>query len=69
MNKKWIWIISGIAALVILLLVLKKVGVIGKEEATKVSTEKVSLKDITEIVTASGKVYPEIELKISPDIS
>jgi HlyD family secretion protein len=69
MNKKWIWIISGIAALVILLLVLKKVGVIGKEEGTKVSTEKVSLKDITEIVTASGKVYPEIELKISPDIS
>ena len=69
MNKKWIWIISGIAALVILLLVLKKTGVIGKEEGTKVSTEKVGLKDITEIVTASGKVYPEIELKISPDIS
>jgi HlyD family secretion protein len=69
MNKKWIWIISGIAALVILLLVLKKAGVIGKEEGTKVSTEKVGLKDITEIVTASGKVYPEIELKISPDIS
>jgi len=69
MNKKWIWIISGIAALVILLLVLKKTGVIGKEEGTTVSTEKVGLKDITEIVTASGKVYPEIELKISPDIS
>jgi len=69
MNKKWIWIISGIAALVILLLVLKKTGVIGKEEGTMVSTEKVSRKDITEIVTASGKVYPEIELKISPDIS
>ncbi len=69
MNKKWIWIISGIAGLVILLLVLKKAGIIGKEEGTKVSTEKVSVKDITEIVTASGKVYPEIELKISPDIS
>ena len=34
-----------------------------------VSIEKVGLKDITEVVTASGKVYPEIELKISPDIS
>ena len=69
MNKKWIWIISGIAAVVILLLVLKKTGVIGKEDGTKVSIEKVELKDITEIVTASGKVYPEVELKISPDIS
>jgi HlyD family secretion protein len=69
MNKKWIWIISGIAALVILLLVLKKAGIIGKEEGTMVSIEKVGLKDITEVVTASGKVYPEIELKISPDIS
>ena len=69
MNKKWIWILSGIAAVVITLLILKKAGVIGKEEGTKVSTEKVIKRDITEIVTASGKVYPEVELKISPDIS
>ena len=69
MNKKWIWILSGIATIVIVLLVLKKYGVIGKEEGTKVSTEKVIIRNITEVVTASGKVYPEIELKISPDIS
>ncbi len=69
MNKKWIWILSGIATIVIVLLVLKKYGVIGKEEGTKVSTEKVITRNITEVVTASGKVYPEIELKISPDIS
>ena len=69
MNKKWIWILSGIATIVIVLLVLKKYGVIGKEEGTKVSTEKVISRNITEVVTASGKVYPEIELKISPDIS
>jgi HlyD family secretion protein len=69
MNKKWIWILSGIVVLVITLLALKKAGVIGKEEGTKVSVEKVSRMDITEVVTASGKVYPEIELKISPDVS
>jgi HlyD family secretion protein len=69
MNKKWIWILSGIAVVVITLLILKKVGIIGKEEGTKVAIEKVGKKDITEVVTASGKVYPEIELKISPDIS
>ena len=69
MNKKWIWILSGIAVVVITLLVLKQKGIIGKEEGTKVAVEKASRKDIIEVVTASGKVYPEIELKISPDIS
>lgn len=69
MNKKLLWIIIGLAALVILLLVLKKAGVIGKEEGMKVTSEKVIRRDITEIVTASGKIYPEIEVKISPDVS
>ncbi|MCC6288630.1 MAG: efflux RND transporter periplasmic adaptor subunit [Chitinophagaceae bacterium] len=69
MNKKLLWIIIILAALVILLISLKKAGVIGKEEGTKVSAEKVLRRNITEIVTASGKVYPEIEVKISPDVS
>jgi HlyD family secretion protein len=43
--------------------------VIGKDEAIKVSTEKVVRRTITESVNASGKVYPEIEVKVSPDIS
>jgi HlyD family secretion protein len=69
MNKKWIWIISGVVVVVVALLGLKKAGIIGKEDATKVATEKVVKRDITEVVTASGKVYPELEVKISPDIS
>ena len=69
MNKKLLWIIISLVALVILLVVLKKNGVIGKEEGIKVSSEKVIRRNITEIVTASGKVYPEIEVKISPDVS
>jgi HlyD family secretion protein len=34
-----------------------------------VSVEKVTRRNITEVVNASGKVYPEIEVKISPDVS
>lgn len=55
--------------LIVALLGLKAAGVIGKEESTKVSVEKVVKRSITEVVTASGKVYPEVEVKISPDIS
>ncbi|MBN8786274.1 MAG: efflux RND transporter periplasmic adaptor subunit [Terrimonas sp.] len=69
MNKKLLWIVIILVALVVLLIALKKAGVIGKEEGTKVSAEKVVRRNITEIVTASGKVYPEIEVKISPDVS
>lgn len=69
MKKSWIWIISILVVLIITLLILKKAGIIGKEEATKVSSEKVILRNITEVVSASGKVYPEIEVKISPDVS
>lgn len=69
MNKKWIWIIGGVVVLISGLLGLKKAGLIGKDEATKVAVEKATRKDITEIVTASGKVYPEVEVKISPDVS
>ncbi len=69
MSKKMIWILVGLVVVIVALLGLKKAGVFGKEEGTKVSVEKVARKNITEVVTASGKVYPEIEVKISPDVS
>ncbi len=69
MNKKLLWIIGILIFLIATLLVLKKTGVIGKEEGINVSSEKAARRDITEIVTASGKIYPEIEVKISPDVS
>ncbi len=69
MNKKLLWIIVILLVLLIALIGLKKAGVIGKEEKIKVSTEKVTTRTIIETVSASGKIYPEIEVKVSPDIS
>jgi HlyD family secretion protein len=69
MKKKWIWILVALAVTVVALLGLKSAGVIGKDESTKVSVEAIETRTITEVVTASGKVYPEIEVKISPDVS
>lgn len=40
-----------------------------KETGVKVAVEKVTKRTIIETVNASGKIYPEIEVKISPDIS
>lgn len=69
MNKKVIWIIGILLIVIVLLVALKKSGVIGKEEGIKVSSEKVQQRTIIETVNGSGKIYPEIEVKVSPDIS
>ncbi len=69
MKKKTKWILIGLALLVVVLIVLSKVGAFGKEEGTKVTAEKALKRNITEVVNASGKVYPEVEVKVSPDIS
>lgn len=68
MNKtvKWILIILGI--LIVVLIVGKLIAGKG-DDGVKVSTEKAAKRMITETVNASGKVYPEVEVKISPDIS
>jgi HlyD family secretion protein len=69
MNKTLKWIIISLVGLVILLVILKKSGTLGKDEGIKVSTEKVTKRTIVETVNASGKVYPVVEVKLSPDIS
>lgn len=67
-KRTWIIIIS-LVLVIVLLLGLKKAGILGKDEGLKVATEKVERRTIIETVSASGKVYPEIEVKVSPDIS
>jgi HlyD family secretion protein len=69
MRKKRWWIIGATLLLVISLIVMKKNGVIGKEDALKVAVEEVKVRTIIETVSASGKVYPEDERKVSSDVS
>ncbi|MEO8719995.1 MAG: efflux RND transporter periplasmic adaptor subunit [Ginsengibacter sp.] len=69
MNKTLKWIIISLVILIVLLIILKKTGVIGEDKGIKVTTEKVTNRTIVETVNASGKIYPEVEVKLSPDIS
>jgi HlyD family secretion protein len=64
-NRKWLWISITAIVLLALLIAFGK----NKDEGTKVSVEKVATHTITETVTASGKIYPETEVKISPEVS
>lgn len=71
MSKKTIIIIVSIV--VILLIVLiggKKAGLFGKQGNFKeVEIEKVNLATIVEKVSATGKIQPEVEVKISSEVS
>jgi len=71
MSKKTIYILSGSAIGLILLLVgLKKGGVIGNNDDSKiVELSKVAQTTIVETVSATGKIQPEIEVKISSEVS
>jgi HlyD family secretion protein len=62
------WII-GIGIIIIVLLVVgKKKGWFGKDLTLRVSTEKVEIGNITEMITANGKLKPQMEVKISPEV-
>lgn len=71
MSKKSIYTIVGIVlAVVILLLILSKKGIIGnKDEGFEVETAAVNEITIVETVSATGKIQPEIEVKISSEVS
>ena len=70
-SSKRIWWITGGLVLVLVagLLAAKQAGYIGKPKTTEVEYTTVKRTDIIERVTASGKVQPEVEVKLSPDVS
>ena len=71
MKKKTIYIIAGIALVIIVLLVVgKKAGWFGKTGNFKeVEITAVQKFDVIEKVSATGKIQPEVEVKLSSEVS
>ena len=68
-KKLLIYSIALIGVIVVVLFVGKKAGWIGENTALEVTTSIAERLDIVETVSASGKIYPALEVKISPDVS
>lgn len=66
-------ILKILVIVVIILLVFavigKKAGWFGKGVTVKVAVEKAEKRSIVETITANGKIQPETEVKISPEVS
>lgn len=66
-------ILKILVPLVIVLLIVavigKKQGWFGKALTVKVAIENAEMRSLTETITANGKIQPEKEVKISPDVA
>src|SRR6266498_3949264 len=65
-RKKW-WLLLGAVALVAI--AIPTAAWRRREKPTFVTTEKAFRKTITQLVSATGKIQPEVEIKISPEVA
>ncbi len=69
MKKQHIIILIAFAVIILFLIVGKSTGLIGKKYKEKVTVESVQLRSLTEVITANGKINPEVEVNITSDVS
>jgi len=69
MGKTTKYILITVGVVIVLLVIGKVTGLLGGPSKTQVATEKVAVRDIVETVTASGKIKPHLEVKITAEVS
>ena len=69
-KKKIYWLLAIVLVIIIALVVMKKKGILGSDENV-VEIESAAINKITiiETVSATGKIQPETEVKISSEVS
>jgi HlyD family secretion protein len=68
-NKILKILLPAVIILILVAVIGKKAGWFGKAITLKVSVENAEKRTIVETITANGKIQPEKEVKISPDVS
>lgn len=67
-KSKTLWWVLGSIGVLVILIVIAKVAKGNQQQGTPVTVEKAFIKTITQVVTATGKVQPEVEVKITPEV-
>jgi HlyD family secretion protein len=67
-SKKKLYIFGGLGVLVLALIIIA-FAFGNKEEILAVQTEKVEKRDITQTVAATGKINPEFQVLITPEVT
>lgn len=70
MNNRVLYIAGAVLAVLIVVAVVgKKQGWLGKGDTQNVAVEKAAKRSLIETVTASGKINPQTEVKLSSEVS
>jgi len=67
-SRKRLWLILGAIVLLVVLAIAAAAKNKNQEKPTMVTVEKATVRTITHLVTATGKIQPEAEVKISPEV-
>lgn len=62
-------LVPAVIVLIAFAIIGQKAGWFGKAASVKVAVENAEKRTITETITANGKIQPEKEVKITPDVS
>jgi HlyD family secretion protein len=66
-RRKWKrWALLGAAVLIVLAIILASMQ---GPKPVSVTTEKAAIRDLTQLVSATGKIRPKVEVKISPEVA
>ncbi|MXV17115.1 efflux RND transporter periplasmic adaptor subunit [Hufsiella ginkgonis] len=68
-NNTLKYVLIGLGVVLILVIAGSKLGWFGKGDVTQVATDKSEKRSIKETVSASGKIQPEVEVKLSSEVS
>lgn len=69
MGKTTKYILIALGVVIVFIVIGFATGILGKPKLKQVATEKASVREINETVSASGKIKPHVEVKISPEVS
>ena len=68
-GRRTLYILLGLLALVVILAVVAASFLGDRTDGETVETARAEVRTITQVVTSSGRVQPEVEIVISPDVS
>lgn len=68
-NRKSLFIVLGIVLVVVALVAARVSGAFGEPKGLEVEVGEVAKRTLVETASASGKIQPEVEVKLSPEVS
>jgi HlyD family secretion protein len=62
--KRWVFLGAGVLIVAAIVLIIRQ-----GPKPVPITTEKAAIRDLTQLVSATGKIRPKVEVKISPEVA